>query len=139
MRLGVRVVVLLPAYKLGFLWSSSRFYFVHIFWLHGLFARLLKEKLRKRSGRLLNTINPLHRNLQVVTFQTCKNGFHYQLWMKLKLGLYLLLLIILQLCYLPSVLPPPVNNSSCLFTWWQPMYISCYTILLYFLRHCAVD
>ena len=37
---------------------------------------------------------------------------------------------------LPSLppLPPPVNNSPCLFTQYQPLYVSCCTGLLYFSR-----
>ena len=45
--------------------------------------------------------------------------------MKLPLALCLLLLMILQLCHLPPPLPPPVGNSSCLFTWYQFLYASC--------------
>ena len=33
-----------------------------------------------------------------------------------------------------SFLTPPVSNSSCLFTWCQPLYASCCTVLLYFSR-----
>ena len=35
-------------------------------------------------------------------------------------------------------LPLPVSNSSCLFTRYQPLYPSCYTILLYFSKYCTV-
>ena len=35
-------------------------------------------------------------------------------------------------------LPPPVNNSSCLLTWGQPLDTSCYTVLQYFSRYCTV-
>ena len=36
------------------------------------------------------------------------------------------------------LLPSPVSNSSFLFTWCQPLYASCCTILLYFSRYCTV-
>ncbi|KAJ8776637.1 hypothetical protein J1605_015226 [Eschrichtius robustus] len=42
--------------------------------------------------------------------------------------------LILQLYHLPPPLPPPVSNSSCLFTRCQPLYASCCTVLLYFSR-----
>ena len=58
----------------------------------------------------------------------------YQAWVKLQLALHLLLLTILQFYHLP---PPPVSNSSCLFTCCQPPYVSCYTVLLYFSRYCT--
>ena len=57
---------------------------------------------------------------------------------KLQLALCLLLLVILQLYHLPPPLPPPVSNSSCLFTEGQPLYASCCTILLYFSRYYTV-
>ena len=44
----------------------------------------------------------------------------------------------LQLYHLPPPLPPPVSNSSCLFTRCQPLYASCCTVLLYFSRCCTV-
>ena len=50
----------------------------------------------------------------------------------------LLLLTILQLYRLPPPLPPPVSNSSCLFTRCQPLCASCCTALLYFSRYCTV-
>ena len=59
----------------------------------------------------------------------------YQAWVKLQLALHLLLLTILQFYHLP---PPPVSNSSCLFTCCQPPYVSCYTVLLYFSRYCSL-
>ena len=37
-----------------------------------------------------------------------------------------------QLHHLPPPLPTPVSNPSCLFTWCQPLYASCCTVLLYF-------
>ena len=61
-----------------------------------------------------------------------------QAWVKLQLALRLLLLTILQLYHLPPPLPPPVSNSSCLFTRSQPLYASCCTVLLYFSRYCPV-
>ena len=50
----------------------------------------------------------------------------------------LLLLMILQPYHLPPPLPPPVSNSSCLFTRCQPPYARCCTVLLYFSRCCTV-
>ena len=44
----------------------------------------------------------------------------------------------LQLYHLPALHPPPVRNSSCLFTWCQPLYASCCTVPLYFSRYCTV-
>ena len=41
-----------------------------------------------------------------------------------------LLLTVLQIYHLPP-LPPSVSTPSCLFTWCQPLYASCCTILLY--------
>ena len=48
----------------------------------------------------------------------------------LQLVLCLLWLTILQLYHLPPLLPPLVNNSSCLFTQRQPPNASYYTIEL---------
>ena len=62
-------------------------------------------------------------------------------WVKLQFALCLLLLTILaELYHLPPPLPPPVSNSSCLFTRCQPLvlYASCCTVLLYFSRYCTV-
>ena len=56
----------------------------------------------------------------------------------MQLALLLLLLTILQLYRLPPPLPPPVSNSSCLFTQCQPLYASCCAVLLYFSRYCTV-
>ena len=40
---------------------------------------------------------------------------------------------------LPSpISSPPVGNSSCLFTWCQPLYASCCIVLLYFSRYYTV-
>ena len=62
----------------------------------------------------------------------------HQMWVKLQLALCFLLPTILQLYHLPPPLPPPVGNSSCLFTWCQPLYASCCTVLLYFskIQYC---
>ncbi|XP_060005064.1 uncharacterized protein LOC132520324 [Lagenorhynchus albirostris] len=49
-------------------------------------------------------------------------------------ALRLLLLTTLQLYHLPPPLPPPVSNSSCLFTRCQPLDASCCSVLLYFSR-----
>ena len=38
----------------------------------------------------------------------------------------------------PSALPPSVVNSSCLFARCQPLYASCYTLLLHFSRYYTV-
>ena len=78
-------------------------------------------------------------NLQVVSFQRRKYTFHqHQEWVKLQLALRILLLMILQLYHLSPPLPTPVSNSSCLFTRCQPLYASCWTILLYFSGYCTV-
>ena len=58
--------------------------------------------------------------------------------MKLQLSFHLLLLRILQVCHLPRPLPPPVSNSSWLFTWCQPLYAGCCPVLLYFSCYCVV-
>ena len=78
----------------------------------------------------VSTVSPLHTNLQVPNFQRCDRAFHRrQAWVQLQLALRLLLLTILQLYHLPTPLPPPVSNSSCLFTRCQPLYASCCTVL----------
>ena len=78
-------------------------------------------------------------NLQVVYFQRCKCAFHqHQVWMKLQLAIRLLLLRILQLYHL-SPLPPPVSNSSCLFTWcWPVCQLLYYTIALFNVPYCKI-
>ena len=53
---------------------------------------------------------------------------------KLHLALHLLLLMILQPQDLPPLLPPLVSNSSCRFTWCQPLVASHCTVPLYFLK-----
>ena len=55
-----------------------------------------------------------------------------------EIALCLLFLTTLQLYHLPPPLPPPVSNSSCLFTRCQPLYASCCTVLLYFSKYCTV-
>ena len=57
----------------------------------------------------------------------------------MQLVLHNLLPMILQLCPLPPPLPLPVSHPSCLFTWCQPLYASCFTVLLlYFSRYCTI-
>ena len=56
----------------------------------------------------------------------------------LQLALRLLLLTIRQLHHLPPPLPPPVGNSSCLFSPCQPLYASYCTVLLCFSRYYIV-
>ena len=76
---------------------------------------------------------PLHTNLQVANSQRYEHASHqHQAWVTLQLALCLLLLTMLQLYHLPPPLPPPVSNSSCLFTWGQPLYANCSTVLLNF-------
>ena len=62
----------------------------------------------------------------------------HQVWVTLQLALQLLVLMTLQLYHLPPPLSPPISNSSCLFTWCQPLDASCCTVLLYFSRCCTV-
>ena len=58
---------------------------------------------------------------------------------KVQLALGLLLPMVLQRYYLPPPHPPPVSNSSCLFTQCQPLSVSCGgTILLYYSKYCTV-
>ena len=47
-------------------------------------------------------------------------------------------MMILQLYHLPPTLPPPISNSSCLFTQRQHLCVSRCTVLLYFSRCCTV-
>jgi len=75
-----------------------------------------------------------------VNHQRCERAFRQrQVWVKTQLALHNLLLTILQLCPLPPPLPLPVSHPSCLFTWCQPLYASCFTVLLlYFSRCCTI-
>ena len=78
-------------------------------------------------------------NLQVANFQRCQCVFYrFQVRVTLQLAPRLLLLSVLSLYHFPPLLPPPVSNSSCLFTWCQPLYASWCTVLLYFSRSCTV-
>ena len=87
-------------------------------------------KMSLFADDMIYTVSPLHMNLQDENFQRWECAFHHcQVWVKLQLALCLLLLMILQLYHLPPPLPPPVSNSSCLFTWCQPLYASCCTVL----------
>ena len=75
-----------------------------------------------------------------IWFQQGTNLCHQRhTWVKVQFVLCLLLLTILQLYYHPPPLPPPVSNSSCLLTQCQPLYASCYTVLLYFSRYCRFN
>ena len=68
-----------------------------------------------------DTISPLSRNLQVVNSQRCERVFR-------------------QCCCRPfsstisTPLPPPVSNSSCLFTRCQPPYASCCAVTTVFFK-----
>ena len=62
---------------------------------------------------------------------------HVKVWVKLQFALRLLLLTILQLSHLPP-LPPPLCNSSCLFTGCQPLDAICCMVLLDFSRYFTV-
>ena len=82
----------------------------------------------------------------VSLFQAQNLCQQHQAWVKLQLVLRLLLLTIRQLYHLPIPLPPPVGNSSGLFTQCQPLYASCCTfqelyckikIFFYFLCICV--
>ena len=76
------------------------------------------------------TVSLLHMNLHGTSFQRQEHVFHRsQAWEKLQLALCLLLLTVLRLYHLPPPLPPPVGNSSCLFTRCQTLYAS---IVLYY-------
>ena len=91
------------------------------------------------------TVSPRHTNLQLVNFQRCgcvsssikgpEPVPSNQVWVTLQLVFCLLLLTIPQLYCLPPPLPSPVSNSSCLFTWCQPLDASYCTVLLYFSRY----
>ena len=91
------------------------------------------------------TVSPRHTNLQLVNFQRCgcvsssikgpEPVPSNQVWVTLQLVFCLLLLMIPQLYCLPPPLPSPVSNSSCLFTWCQPLDASYCTVLLYFSRY----
>ena len=84
-------------------------------------------------------LSPLHMKLQVTYFQRCEHTSHQRLaWVTPQLNLCFLLLMILQLYHLPPPLPPLVNNSSCLFTWWEPLCASCCTVLIHFSGYCTV-
>ena len=71
---------------------------------------------------------PIHK-LSIANFQRCEHVsgsrkilcHQGQAWMKSQLTLCLLLLMTLQLYHLAPPIPPPVSNSSCLFTWCQPL------------------
>ena len=82
--------------------------------------------------KILTPASPPHINLQVANFQRCECVFHQcQASVKLQFAFCLLLLTIHQLYHLLPPLPPPVSNSSCLFTWCQPPYaLDCTTALL---------
>ena len=86
------------------------------------------------TGFVTHTVNPLHTNIQFVTFQRQERAFQHQVWVKLQLALSLLLLTILQLYRLSPPLPPVVSNSACLFTRWQPVWqlFYCTTALFIF-------
>ena len=79
-----------------------------------------------------STVSPLHTDLQVVNFQGCERAFHQrQAWATLAACPPS------PIAGNPSAAPPlprPVSNSSCLFAWCQPLYTSCYTVLLCFSR-----
>ena len=62
------------------------------------------------TGFVTHTVNPLHTNIQFVTFQRQERAFQHQVWVKLQLALSLLLLTILQLYRLSPPLPPLVSN-----------------------------
>ena len=94
-----------------------------------------------------NTVSPLHTTFKLRTFEDVNVRSYVQsrklvhvsgIRCHVQLALCLLLLTILQLYHLPPPLPPPVSNSSCLFTRCQPLYASCCTVLLYFSGYCTV-
>ena len=61
-----------------------------------------------------------------------------QVWVERRLAHRLLLVMTLQLYHLLPLLHPPVSNSSCLFTWCQPLYAGCCTGPLSFSRDCKI-
>ena len=76
----------------------------------------------------------------ILNFQRWEGAFHQcQAWVKLQLVLYLLLLTVLQLYHLSPPLPPPVSNSSGLFTWCQALYANHCTIVHFFSRYCKIE
>ena len=80
-------------------------------------------------------VSPLHRNLQVVNFQRHKCTFHHhQAWVTLQLAPP----DPVSYCSLLPPLHPPGSNSSCLFTWCQPLCVSCCAVLLYFTLYCKI-
>ena len=84
-----------------------------------------------------NTVRLIHMNLQVENSRRCACAFcQHQAWVKLQLALFLPLLTVLQLYYLPPLLL--LQSVTCLFTQCQPMYASCCTVLLYFSRYYTV-
>ena len=74
----------------------------------------------------------------VSLFQAQNLCHQRQVWVTPQFALRLLLLMTLQLYYLPPPLPPPVSNSSCVFIQCQFWYASYCTLLLYFSRYCTV-
>ena len=93
-------------------------------------------------------VSPLHSHLQLWNFKDVnkhlvpardQNLCHpRQARVKLKLVLCLLLLTILRLYHISPLLFPPVSNSSCLFTWCQPMCANWCTSVVYFSRYCKI-
>ena len=61
-------------------------------------------------------------NMHLVSARNQNLCRHPQVWVKLRLALHLLLLMILQLYHLSHPLLPPVYSSSCLSTLCQPLY-----------------
>ena len=100
-------------------------------WSLHLLVYLPTEYPKLCNAGLTITESPVHMNLQVTNFQTSEHVFHHhQAWVKCTWPC-LLLLMILQRYHLQARLPLPISNSPC-----QPLYTSCCTILLCFLRYC---
>ena len=99
------------------------------------------------------TVSPLHTNLQVANskMQTHIHMFsHVSSSIRLEYIVTRLeyivtcvhhLQVVVRLCTVlckEAQYHLSVSNSSCLFTWCQPLYASCCTILLCFSRYCTV-
>ena len=94
-----------------------------------LINKIIQIRILDNQG-FASTVHLLHKNLQVSNFQRWECVFHQShAWVTSQLALRLPLLMTLQSHRL-FPLPPPVSNSSCLFTRFQPLRASCCSVLL---------